>query len=113
MAGAEVGMSVEIVKQLEIVGGMVALRRMGPPDAAAVLTFAQALEPHELLFLRRDIRQPKVVAAWLREIEAGQFDTLLAWRGETVVGCGTLVRDPLSWSAHVAEIRCVIAHDMR
>jgi RimJ/RimL family protein N-acetyltransferase len=100
-------------KRLSLEGGEVELRRMGAADEAAVLAFAGRLEPHELLFLRRDIRNPKVVAAWLREIEAGQYETLLAVSGEAVVGCGTLVRDPLGWSAHVAELRVVVAQDMR
>jgi RimJ/RimL family protein N-acetyltransferase len=94
-------------------GGDVELCRLRDADAPDVLTFARRLDPHELLFLRRDIRQPKVVAAWLREIDAGQYDTVLAWRDGAVVGCGTLVRDPLSWSAHVAEIRVVIAKEVR
>jgi ribosomal protein S18 acetylase RimI-like enzyme len=106
-------MNPEYAKTLSIEGGPVELRRMTGPDAPAVLEFAQALETHDLLFLRRDIRQVKVVAAWLREIDAGQFDTLLAWRGGAVVGCGTVVRDPLSWSAHVAEIRTVVSPNMR
>ncbi len=100
-------------KRAEIEGGEVELRKMSAPDAAAVLAFAKALEPHDLLFLRRDIRQPRVVAAWQREIDAGQFDTILVWSGDAVVGCGTVVRDPLSWSAHVAEIRTVVSRHMR
>lgn len=106
-------MNSEFPKRLSLEGGDIELRRMSTSDEAAVLAFAGRLEPHELLFLRRDIRKPKVVAAWLREIEAGQYDTLLAWRGDEVVGCATLVRDPLSWSAHVAEIRAVVAQTMR
>ena len=30
-----------------------------------------------------------------------------------MVGCGTLVRDPLSWSPHVGEIRNVVSSDVR
>jgi len=30
-----------------------------------------------------------------------------------VVGCGTLVRDPHSWSPHVGEIRMVVSQDVR
>jgi RimJ/RimL family protein N-acetyltransferase len=113
MAGAEVDMTSEFPKRLSLAGGEVEVRRMGAADEAAVLAFAGRLEPRELLFLRRDIRNPKVVAAWLREIEAGQYDTLLGWSGGEVVGCATLVRDALSWSAHVAEIRVVVARSMR
>ena len=100
-------------KRLENEGGAVELRWMQDLDAPAVLTFARGLDPHDLLFLRRDIRQAKVVAAWLREIAAGQFETVLAWRDDAVVGCGTLVRDPLSWSRHVSEIRVVIGKEVR
>jgi L-amino acid N-acyltransferase YncA len=35
--------------------------------------------------------------------------TLLAFRGANVVGCATIATDPLSWSAHVAELRVVVA----
>jgi RimJ/RimL family protein N-acetyltransferase len=89
------------------------LSPMTDADALALLTFARALDPHDLLFVPRDIRQPKVVGAWLREIEAGHLETLLAVREGVVIGCGTLVRDPLSWSAHVAEIRVVLAQGVR
>ena len=94
-------------------GGDVEVRPMTPADEAAVLAFAQRLAPHDLLFLRRDISQPKVVAAW---IEAGKGDTiltLLALRAGAVVGCATIVRDPLSWSPHVGEIRMVVSKDVR
>ena len=39
--------------------------------------------------------------------------SLLAWQGDTVVGCGTIVRDKLSWSPHVGEIRMVISTGIR
>ena len=34
--------------------------------------------------------------------------TILAWSGDEVVGCAAVVRDPLSWSGHVAELRVVL-----
>jgi hypothetical protein len=78
---------------------------MTAADEAAVLAFAQALPDHDLLFLPRDITQPKVLAAWIQEIERGALTTLLAVREGTVLGCATIVCDTLSWSAHVGEIR--------
>jgi RimJ/RimL family protein N-acetyltransferase len=94
-------------------GGDVELRFMRAGDEAAVLAFARDLPPHDLLFLPRDIAQPKVLAAWVREIERGAMTTLLAFRGDAVVGCATIVGDPLSWSAHVAELRIVVAREAR
>ena len=93
--------------------GEIEFRLMSPADEAAVLDFARKLPVHDLLFLPRDISEPKVLAAWIKEIERGAITSLLAVKAGRVVGCGTLVRDPLSWSPHVGEIRNVVASDVR
>ncbi len=89
------------------------IRPMTASDEAAMLAFARALPVHDLLFLPRDISQPKVLAAWIKEIERGELTSLLAVRGDQVLGCGALVRNPLSWSAHVGEIRVVVSRATR
>jgi RimJ/RimL family protein N-acetyltransferase len=93
--------------------GDVEVRLMSRADEAAVLAFAQALPTHDLLFLPRNISQPKVLSAWIGEIERGAITSILAVRDGRVVGCGTLVRDPHSWSPHVGEIRMVVASEVR
>src|SRR5262249_33602670 len=94
--------------------GTIEFRLMSRTDEAAVLEFARALPTHDLLFLPRNISQPKVLSAWVKEIERGDIVSLLAVRGGSrVVGCGTLVRDPHSWSTHVGEIRMVVAQEVR
>src|ERR1700750_1868715 len=100
-------------RQVATDAGAVALRVMGANDEAAVLAFAQQLPTHDLLFLPRNISEPKVLSAWVKEIERGAITSLLAIRDGTVVGCGTLVRDPHSWSPHVGEIRNVVSTDVR
>jgi RimJ/RimL family protein N-acetyltransferase len=82
-------------------------------DEAAVLAFAKDLPTHDLLFLPRNISQPKVLSAWINEIERGDIVSLLARKDGAVVGCGTLVRDSHSWSPHVGEIRMVVSLDVR
>ena len=54
-----------------------------------------------------------MLSAWIKEIERGDIVSLLAVKGGKVVGCGTLVRDPHSWSPHVGEIRIVVSQDVR
>jgi RimJ/RimL family protein N-acetyltransferase len=93
--------------------GDVEFRLMSRADEAAVLAFAQKLPTHDLLFLPRNISQPKVLSAWVIEIERGAIISLLAIKDGNVVGCGTLVRDPHSWSPHVGEIRMVVSKDVR
>jgi L-amino acid N-acyltransferase YncA len=94
-------------------GGDLEVRYMTAADEAAVLAFAQALPEHDLLFLPRDITQPKVLAAWIQEMDRGALTSLLAVREGTVLGCATIVCDALSWSAHVGEIRVVVAAQTR
>ena len=93
--------------------GDIEFRMMGPADEAAVLAFAQALPAHDLLFLPRNISEPRVLSAWVKEIERGAITSLLAVNDGKVVGCGTLVRDLHSWSPHVGEIRMVVSLDVR
>ena len=94
-------------------GGEIELRLMTRADEAAVLAFAARLPEHDLLFLPRDISQPKVVAAWAQEAERGAITSVLGLRGADVLGCATLVHDPLSWSRHVGELRLLVAPDAR
>lgn len=91
----------------------ITLRLMSRSDVEAVLAFARGVDPHDLLFLERDIRNPKVVSAWAEQIEQGQIVSILAlWDGH-IVGCSAVVSDRLSWSSHVAEIRVVVSAHLR
>jgi RimJ/RimL family protein N-acetyltransferase len=100
-------------RQVTTEAGEIEFRLMSRANEAAVLAFAQKLPTHDLLFLPRNISEPKVLSAWINEIERGDIVSLLALKNGTVVGCGTLVRDRHSWSPHVGEIRMVVSLDVR
>jgi RimJ/RimL family protein N-acetyltransferase len=100
-------------RRVKTEAGEIEFRLMSPPDEAAVLDFAQKLPSHDLLFLPRNISEPKVLAAWIKEIERGAITSLLAVKEGRVVGCSALVRDPHSWSPHVGEIRMVVSLELR
>ena len=106
-------MSRDYPRRIECGGVSVELRRFGSGDAAAVLDFAQALPPYDLLFINRDITQSRVVKAWLAEIAEGDISTVLAVADGVVVGCCAVVSDKLSWSRHVGEVRVLVATSMR
>ena len=89
------------------------LRLMTAADADAALAFATLLPPHDLLFLQRDIRNPKVVGAWLEQIERGTITSILATADGKIQGCAAIVRDALSWSPHVSEMRIVVSQAAR
>jgi len=100
-------------RHVKLEAGEIEFRLMSRADEAAVLDFAKKLPTHDLLFLPRNISEPKVLSAWINEIERGAITSLLAVKDGKVVGCGTLVRDLHSWSPHVGEIRMVVSLDVR
>lgn len=91
----------------------VELRLMTAEDEEAVLAFASTLPRHDLLFLQRDISAAPVMAAWVREIEAGHTPSLLALQDGDIVGCSAVVSDPHSFSPHVGDVRVVLAANAR
>ena len=89
------------------------IRRFEAKDQAAMLAFAETLPEHDLLFLGRDLKHPRVIGAWVEAIGEGWIDSLVAEEdgpnGKTFVGTAALVRDPLGWSAHVGEVRLLVS----
>jgi L-amino acid N-acyltransferase YncA len=100
-------------KTVDCDGITVAFKKFAPAHLDAVQQFASHLAPHDLLFLTRDIQHPKVVSAWLDAISMDEISSLVAFSGDKVVGTTAIVRDKLGWSPHVAEIRLMIAAEMR
>lgn len=94
-------------------GAEYALRPMQADDKAALLRFAEALPPRDLLFVKRDITKRPVIDAWIAQNDDGSITTILAEQDGELVGCAALVQDPLSWSPHVGEVRVLVAEDAR
>lgn len=97
-------------RAVEIKDGTATLTLMTPAMEAEVLAFARTLPPHDLLFLRRDITEPRVMAAWAKQIETGEITSLLARDGNgQILGCTAVVTDEHSWSPHLGELRVLVA----
>ena len=89
------------------------IRRFEARDRDSMLAFAETLPEHDLLFLGRDLKHPRVVDAWQAAIEDGWIDSLVAEDDGKLVGTAALVRDPLGWSAHVGELRLLVSPQKR
>ncbi|SFN43644.1 GNAT family N-acetyltransferase [Variovorax sp. OV329] len=60
-------------------------------------------------FLRLlNLVQSLVSAAWMSALAHGRMRSLVAFEGDALVGCTAIVIDPLSWSAHVGELRVLV-----
>jgi cytidylate kinase/GNAT superfamily N-acetyltransferase len=104
---------------IPIKGGKVRIRPMAGGDGPTLLTFFRALPPEDLLFLRRDVTDARVIDAWERDVVDGRTFTLLA---ETeaeppgrpaIVGEASLWPSEVPWTSHVGEVRVVTAPDRR
>lgn len=94
-------------------GKTITLRLMGRGDVDRVVTFARALPKKDLMFLRRDITDPREVEQWVDGIENGTSVTVLAGDGETLAGYATLHYNEALWTRHVGEIRTNVGADYR
>ena len=91
----------------------IAVRPPARADAPALARFAAAMPPHDLLFLARDIREPKVLEAWLAAQEHGQIASLIAVADSEVVATIAAISDRFSWSPHVWDVRLLVAPGWR
>lgn len=94
---------------ITLAGKAVSIRPPRPGDETALAQFAAELPAHDLLFLARDIRQPKVLAAWLAAQASGEIASFVALDEDAIVATVAAHCDRLSWSAHVWDIRLLVA----
>jgi L-amino acid N-acyltransferase YncA len=94
-------------------GLSVELSRVGPGDRDDVVGFARGLGEHDLLFLRMDLTDKKVVEDLIRGQDDDQRITLIARDHGKMVGYGSLIREPLLWTRHLGEIRVIVAQSHR
>jgi L-amino acid N-acyltransferase YncA len=98
---------------VDIDGRSVVIRPVEHGDVPGVARFAAGLSSHDLLFMNRDIQHARVIDAWMNAVKDGEIDTLIAVDGDEVVATSGVLRDPRSWSAHVAELRLIVSPAMR
>lgn len=99
-------------------GAAITIRPPEPGDATALARFAGSVPPHDLLFLARDIRQPKVLEAWLKGQQEGTIASLIALAkgddgGDEIVATVAALSDRLSWSPQVWDLRLLVGAAMR
>lgn len=90
------------------------VRPMSPADAGALLSLFRSLDPQDLLFLRKDVTNERVLDAWARDVADGRIVTLLAETPQgQVVGEASMYPSEVPWTQHVAEVRVVTSPALR
>jgi L-amino acid N-acyltransferase YncA len=85
------------------------VRRIEAADRPAVERFLDAIPDADRTFLKEDVGDPEVVAAWVRPGEARS----IAVRDNGEVAGYVAVIPLHGWSSHVGELRLVVAPDER
>jgi RimJ/RimL family protein N-acetyltransferase len=100
-------------RQITIEGVEITLRLMEPKDREQILAFAQSLPDHDLLFLRIDITNPRIIDEWVANMKKGRAITILVESEGKLVGYALLHRDEVSWQRHVGEIQVMLKPELR
>ena len=91
----------------------VTIELMNADDRDAVLAFANKLNEEDMLFLRVDITQPKVVDTWMANIKSGSSVSLAAFDDRGLIGYATVNKNEAPWTRRVGEIRVNVAQEYR
>lgn len=93
-------------------GSRVLLRLLTPADRQALVDFFAPVSADDRRYLRHNVADPKVIGAWIDELDYDRVLPLIALAGERIVGDATLHfgRGP---TRHVAEVRIFLARDFR
>ncbi len=89
-------------------GTTLALRLMTPADSHRVHAFARTLPEADLMFLRTDITKAVVVMLWGQNIKNGLTVTVLAEKGNEVVGYASMHHNEVTWQRHLGELRIAV-----
>ena len=93
--------------------GKLRLQRLSEKNQERLLEFTQSLADEDLLFLRNDVTDPKVISGMVADQQDDRRVTLLAEVGDDLVGYGSLERQDLSWMRHWGEMRMILGHSAR
>jgi L-amino acid N-acyltransferase YncA len=99
--------------QTTINGVEISFRLMGPSDTDQILAFGRSLPAHDLLFLRIDVTDPKVMDEWVENIQKERTITILAESEDKLVGWASLHHNEVLWTRHVGEIRVLLKPELR
>jgi L-amino acid N-acyltransferase YncA len=91
----------------------ITLRLMTASDADRIMAFARALPEQDLLFLRADITDPRIVAQWVQNIAAERTVTVVAEAGGNLAGYVSLHYNQVTWQRHLGEIRIQVGLSYR
>ena len=90
-------------------GRVVVTRPMVVTDEKAMLSFFRGIPAEDRVFLKDDVTNAEVIAAWCRDLDYERILPLVAEAGGGLVADATLHQRRAGWMRHAARVRVVIA----
>jgi ribosomal protein S18 acetylase RimI-like enzyme len=90
-------------------GTEVRIHSLSRDDLDHLMAFFRALPEEDRKYLRGDVTKRDVVERRIRDMETGRVERLMAWDGDHIVAVGALELSGHDWTAHVAEMRLIVA----
>ncbi len=94
-------------------GGEFGIRPMLPTDSAALLDFFNRIPAADRFYLKEDVTSQTVIDRWAEQLDYSRTLPMLAYKGDRIIGDGTLHRTRTPARRHVAEVRIVVDPDYR
>lgn len=94
-------------------GRTVHIRPLLATDTDASLAFFGGLPPEERRYLRRDVTDPEVVLARIRENDSCEVERLVTVYDDMIVADGSFEREQYGWGEKIGQIRLIVAPDFR
>ena len=92
-------------------GTRVTLRPMVKEDREKLMDFFHRVDDRDLMFLRSDVRNLKVIDHWIENIDYRKVFPLLAEVDGKIIGDATLHMRQVGWKRHLGNVRVVVAKE--
>lgn len=89
-------------------GATVVITPLLPSDSGGLLAFYRQIPEEDRQYLRDDVTSANWATRFLRKVEEGEVISLVAKRGDQVVGETSLYRTLHGWTRHVGEARVAV-----
>lgn len=90
-------------------GTLVTLRSMTDEDEQSLHRFFDSLPDELLLFVRHNVKDPRVISEWAHSLDYQRVIPLLALDGDEIIADVTLHRVPHGWKRHIGKVRIVVS----
>ena len=89
------------------------LRPLIPQDEQALIDFFKSMPEDDMIYLRDEVKDPRVVKHWCENLDYEIILPLIADLEGKIIGDATLHQEKRGWKSHIGSVRVVIHPQFR